>query len=369
MSIPVNRATMVADYQVKYDNLKVTRTAAVEVAAKLILAGWERYLKVEDLTGVPAELIGALHYRESSCDFRGCLANGQYCIGNGRSTTIEPKGAGPWGTWEDSAVWALKHEGLDKVADWSPGDMLFSGEVLNGEGYHFHGWPNPYLFAGTQYYTAGKYVSDGVYNPNVIDPQLGIAAIIKRVREFVNADAEAIVISADPNTGKLHPADHAAVVANSRFLRATDWYTNFCHWMGLSWVLLLSTVSQLQPYLTDWKTLTLVALLGGAYFASRVGAFNLTRAAAQGRYTPSGLALSPVTATSAQQPVVTAPAPAPVSNPQGVTASPAASPTESASLPPTGGPPAPAPTVPPAVVQGLTSPAFTMEDHSQPELV
>lgn len=291
MTLTLNRAAMVADYDQKvHSGMTILRTAAVEAGANKILDGMARYQAVEKLTGVPWFFIGALHYRESTCDFSDCLANGQSI---GRVTSIEPKGAGPWATWEDSAVWALQHEGFLSVTDWTGtevwGVCLFEGERFNGEGYHLHGWANPYLFGGTNYYSSGKYIRDHVYDPSVVDPQIGIAPLMKRVLQISSGDYEPVAIMSMPS-GRLHPVDKAAVVNNSRFLRATDWYTNFCHFLGLTGAGIFATVQQAQPYLTDWKTLTVIGVLGGGYVASKVGAFNLLRAAGEGRYVPSGLA-------------------------------------------------------------------------------
>lgn len=288
MTLTLNRAAMVADYEAKFNSMQILRTAAVEAGANKIMACKARLQAVSAMTpnNTPWYFIGALFYRESSCNFACNLANGQAL---GRVTTIEPKGAGPWQTWEASALWALNHEGFSAVTDWSSGVCLFEGEEYNGEGYHLHGWANPYLFGGTNYYSSGKYIRDHVYDPSVVDPQIGIAALIKRVIEIDSGDYEPVAIMSMPS-GRLHPVDKAAVVKNSRFLRATDWYTNFCHFLGLTGAGIFATVQQAQPYLTDWKTLTVIGVLGGGYVASKVGAFNLLRAAGEGRYVPSGLA-------------------------------------------------------------------------------
>lgn len=306
----LDRASMVADYDQKvHSGMTILRTAAVEAGAKKILAGMARYQAIEKLTGVPWYFIGALHYRESTCDFSACLANGQSI---GRVTTIEPKGAGPWATWEDSAVWALQHEGFLSVTDWTGtevwGVCLFEGERFNGEGYHNHGWANPYLFSGTDLYSSGKYIRDGVYDPSVVDIQIGIAPLMKRVLQISSGVYAPVVIAG--SKGALHPVDAAAVKANSRYLRASDWYSSFCEYLGLSGATLWATVSQVQPFLTDWKTLTVVGVLGGAYVANKVGAFNLMRAASQGRYTPSGL--SPTAVAAFPTAICTTPAAAPV---------------------------------------------------------
>jgi lysozyme family protein len=304
----LNRSAMVADYQSKYDTMVVARTAAVEAEAKLIVAGWDRYKRVEQLTGIPAVFIGVLHSREADCNFNGCLANGDPIS---RRTRHDPAGFGPWPTWEESAVWALKHEGFSGTDPWSIGDMLFDGETFNGEGYHLHGFENPYLWGGTQFYHKGKYTSDGHYSFNFVDPQVGIAPVIKRVLELTHATvpAKPLVIAAMAN-GKLHPADKRAVFQNSRALRYGEWYTNFCHYLGLTWATALATVQQLQPFLTDWRTLTVLGVLGGGYLMHMAIRFNLLQMVAQGRMVPSGL-------FNVGQPAM-ADGPAPVANAEAV---------------------------------------------------
>ena len=38
--------------------------------------------------------------------------------------------------------------------------------------------PSPYVWAGTDQYRSGKFVRDGVYDPNVVDSQLGCAGLL-----------------------------------------------------------------------------------------------------------------------------------------------------------------------------------------------
>lgn len=308
---------MAADYQNKFDTMKVSRTAAVEASARRIVSGFGRYLVVSKLTGVPPELIGVLHDREASCDFRGCLANGDNCIGNGRRTHNEPRGLGPYSTWEESALDALRREGFLSVHDWSPGVMAFEGERFNGEGYHNHGWSNPYLWGGCQYYTRGKYVRDGVYDPSFVDPQVGIMPIIKRVLELTNLTvvAKPVVIKANPDTGKLHPADKAVVVSHSRVLRVQEWYANFCKYLGLSGASLGTLIPTIGNFLTDWRTLTVAGVLGGGWLVSEIFKYNLLSAAAAGRYIPSGMFDMSKPITAADGDTASASPPAPMAEP------------------------------------------------------
>ena len=346
MALPHNSADMAVAYQKKFDAMVISRAGATQAAANRIFQGKERYKIVEHLTGIPWWMVGVLHDREASCDFRGCLANGDFCIGNGRRTWHETKGLGPYVTWEDSAVDALRREGFLSLTDKSVGMLLVAAEAFNGEGYHMHGWQNPYLWDGTQWYTRGKYVRDGVYDPSFVDPQIGVAPVIKRLIEMDRGFAVTpIALMADPTRrgwfGQkvLHPEDHAAVIQHSRFLKWGERYSAFCEYLGLSGGTLSAMIPQVASFCTDWRTLTVAGVLGGGYLAMKLGKFATLNAAANGRYIPSGfwnvgqsaMADGP---TNAALPPAAAVAPAPAS----------VSPTD------------------PDLVRGLGSPAMVVED-------
>jgi hypothetical protein len=62
--------------------------------------------------------------------------------------------------------------------DWSIGGTLTKLEEYNGLGYASRGRPSPYIWSGTNQYASGKYVRDGVYDPNAVDSQLGCAGLL-----------------------------------------------------------------------------------------------------------------------------------------------------------------------------------------------
>lgn len=162
-----------------------TRSTAINATAAKIEANRARYEVVSKATGVPWDVIGVIHYRESSLNFAGVLHNGQKIIGTGKKTTIVPKGRGPFSTWEQAAIDALVncHPYLAKNKDWSLGATLDLLEKYNGLGYRNRGLPSPYLWAGTDQYVKGKYVADGKFDPNHVDQQLGVAALLMKLRE------------------------------------------------------------------------------------------------------------------------------------------------------------------------------------------
>lgn len=156
---------------------------AAETFANKIIAAEDRYRAVQAATGVPWYFIGALHMRESGCNFAGVLHNGEHIIGTGRVTSLEPPNRGPFATWQESAIDALKLKGMHRVQAWSAARMLYQAEVFNGLGYANKGINSPYVWAGTNREQRGKYVADHKFDPNAEDTQLGVAAVLIRLAE------------------------------------------------------------------------------------------------------------------------------------------------------------------------------------------
>lgn len=157
--------------------------ANAEGFADKIIAAEQRYRAVQASTGVPWYFIGALHMRESSCNFAGVLHNGDRIIGTGGLTTRVPAGRGPFATWEESAIDALKLKDMHRVQSWSVARMLYQAEVFNGLGYTGKGINSPYVWAGTNQEQLGKYVADHKFDPKADDTQLGVAAVLIRLAQ------------------------------------------------------------------------------------------------------------------------------------------------------------------------------------------
>lgn len=168
---------------------KFTRSTQINAQAEKIEGARGTYELVQKHTGVPWDVIGVIHYRESSLNFSGVLHNGEKIIGTGKKTSLVPKGRGPFNTWEQAAIDALMnvHPYAGKNTDWSIAGTLDILERYNGLGYRNKGLPSPYLWAGTDQYVKGKYVKDGVYDPNHVDQQLGVAPILMKLRENAKA--------------------------------------------------------------------------------------------------------------------------------------------------------------------------------------
>ena len=171
---------------------KVTQ---VKNTIALIEKGMPQYLDVAKRMNaanpeVFADILGAIHFKEASCDFRGVLHNGEKIVGTNKKTTIVPKGRGPFATWADAAVDAINIEsGRWKAllgGSTDIGDILYAMERFNGTGYITgagRSETSPYLWACSNVNDGrGKYVSDGKFDPNAdTGSSAGGAVILKEL--------------------------------------------------------------------------------------------------------------------------------------------------------------------------------------------
>lgn len=183
-----------------WGTMHIIRDAAqLEKTANLVMQHKAVYQAVEKETGVPWQMVAVIHIREAGEQDIGrwlcCLHNGQRW---NRRTTIVPAGLGPWSSWHEAAVHAMKHEKLHTYkGKWTPGAMLAALEPYNGYGYRGKGLRSPYIWASTNHQQRGKYVSDGVFNANVMDTQVGCAAQLK----FLGVGAKTSVPTIANRTG------------------------------------------------------------------------------------------------------------------------------------------------------------------------
>lgn len=147
-------------------------------AARRLVAAKSHYQTVERVTRVPWFVIAVIHEREASQSWSGSLAQGDPWD---KVSVHVPVGRGPFKSWEEAAVDALVKcpPYAARWKDWSAGGAMTLLEQYNGLGYAAKGRPSPYVWAGTDQYTSGKYVRDGVYDPSVVDKQLGCAGLLK----------------------------------------------------------------------------------------------------------------------------------------------------------------------------------------------
>lgn len=173
-------ARMYAECEVRPDHVGEIDRLYVE----RILDHREIYRAVGAELGLPWWFVGIIHGLESSFDFGRHLHNGDPLTGR---TVRVPKGRPEAGeppfTWHESAVDALRGQGLAGRGDWSLGTALDRLERYNGLGYRKRGRPSPYLWSYSGHYEKGKYVADGRFDPEAVSGQCGGATLIRRLEE------------------------------------------------------------------------------------------------------------------------------------------------------------------------------------------
>ena len=161
----------------RWSQAKITRNFSGPAAHLVTSPAKLRYTAVEARTGVPWFIIAVIHERECSQSWNGSLAQGDPW---NRVSVHVPAGRGPFTSWEECAIDALVNCApyAARNKDWSIGGALTKLEEYNGLGYAARGRPSPYIWSGTDQYKSGKYVKDGVYDPEVVDSQLGCAGLL-----------------------------------------------------------------------------------------------------------------------------------------------------------------------------------------------
>ena len=162
----------------RWDAAKLNRNFTSIAKALISPQAKPRYQAVEAKTKVPWFIIAVIHEREASQNWKTQLGQGDPLD---RVSTHVPKGRGPFSSWENGAYDALVNCApyAARNTDWSPGGALTMLEEYNGLGYANRGLPSPYVWSGTDQYSKGKYIRDGVFDPSVVDVQLGCAGLIK----------------------------------------------------------------------------------------------------------------------------------------------------------------------------------------------
>ncbi|MFH1972773.1 MAG: hypothetical protein ABIJ18_04830 [archaeon] len=167
------------DYNEMYENIEFKNSdwkSRATYEARLINKNKKAYKKVESRTGVPWYVVGAIHMRESAGDFSTYLHNGEKL---GAPTKQVPKGI-YFDNWVDAAT-----DAIDK--HYKPNQKHGTLEALerfNGNGYRNKSCDgkqvnSPYVWSGSQWYETGKFYGDHKFSCDVVDKQVGTAAILK----------------------------------------------------------------------------------------------------------------------------------------------------------------------------------------------
>jgi lysozyme family protein len=179
--------------------------------AKHLAAAKSRYQAVSARSGVPWPFSAVVHEREAAQNWATQLGQGDPLD---RVSTHIPRGRGPFKTWEDGAYDALVNCAPFAACnkDWSIGGTLTKLEEYNGLGYAARNQPSPYLWSGTDQYKCGKYVRDGVFDPDVVDSQLGCVGLLMAMMAL---DPSITFDEAGPSVGPRRPVPIPACTQKS----------------------------------------------------------------------------------------------------------------------------------------------------------
>lgn len=164
------------------------REAVFARVAEQLMSYKALYDVVAAETKIPFYVIGAIDCREENFEHNAYLGNGDPLW---RKTVHVPKNRGPFKTWIEGAIDALKCDGMDLLPDGSHWDLvtaLTKCEAYNGLGYCHMGLPSPYVWGGTNQQRPGKYVEDGHFDPMAWDKQPGVAGIFLTLKTRYGVD-------------------------------------------------------------------------------------------------------------------------------------------------------------------------------------
>lgn len=145
--------------------------------------GLAQYKQVAKATHVPWQVIAVIHMRECSGNFNEHLHNGDPLDRpTVRVPVGRPEGSGPF-LWGISAIDAIEYKGWHKFKPvlWNGIPfVLYRLEQYNGMGYRMYHPEtlSPYVWGQTNHHIKGKYISDGKFNANAIEKQIGTAPLL-----------------------------------------------------------------------------------------------------------------------------------------------------------------------------------------------
>lgn len=161
------------EYSDEWATMVVKSPNTAMAAANRLLLNRVVYEAAAAETGTPAIWLMATNERESGGKLSAYFGNGEPLS---RVTRLVPRNRGPFmppDAWVHGVKDALHLDGVDQVKEWTIQRAIFEHHLWNGWGPEAHGRRSGYTTAGTNWYNGGKYIADGVWDPNAWDQQLG----------------------------------------------------------------------------------------------------------------------------------------------------------------------------------------------------
>jgi len=185
----VDRSTTYDDIKDEYvrlfDTAKIRTEKQAEVSKMTdkLLSGRETYESISAKTSVPWFFVGVVHAMECSFSMKKHLHNGDSL--NAKTWQVpagRPKNGDAPFTFEESAIDALEYDKFAGKTDWPLAMILYRLERYNGMAYRKKfGIASPYLWSFTNHHIRGKYVQDGVWDPDALSKQVGAAVMLREL--------------------------------------------------------------------------------------------------------------------------------------------------------------------------------------------
>lgn len=232
------KVPLTAALRIEYEKLFTTcairpaKAAEIETLVNRLIGNRARYEAVAQKTGVPWQVVAVIHNMESSQSFTRHLHNGDPLTA--RTVQVpagRPKTGSPPFTWEASCGDALGMKDLGSV-NWTLADTLYQLEGYNGWGYRLHHQHvlSPYLWSGSNHYTSGKYVKDGVWSDTAVSGQMGAAVLLRRLAEkglFGFADQPLPQVDAGPVVSRYRATKPTAEDEIAKAILLQTWLNTF----------------------------------------------------------------------------------------------------------------------------------------------
>lgn len=174
-------------YQDDWDHMVIRQDKVPQIIsdARAILKYQKQFELAVTGTHIPWQFAGIIYYREDGLQFKGHPHNGDSL----RARTVNvPAGrpiknpvSGKQYAFFESFADLISLKKWDHVPEWNMPSLLYYFEANNGMGYRRlkSPIPSPYLWSGTNYYTSGKFCSDGKYDAKEVDQQIGAAPLLR----------------------------------------------------------------------------------------------------------------------------------------------------------------------------------------------
>jgi peptidoglycan LD-endopeptidase CwlK len=165
--------------------IRADKLVEVQDICDTILANKPRYEAIATATSVPWFMVAAIHSLEGSLNFKTHLHNGDPLTARTVNEPAgRPKNGSPPFTFEESAIDALAFDKVAANLEPTFAGICFKLEGFNGFRSRELGIHTPYLWSFSNHYTKGKFVRDGVFDPDAVSRQCGSAVILLRLLEM-----------------------------------------------------------------------------------------------------------------------------------------------------------------------------------------